>query len=140
MTRNDARTTASTLVDANLFQVDGPIRINYSSSSINGQPHVSYTDAEFDLSFQGDDITRIDTPWAELVTVTLQNLPDAFIRAFTLFVPTIRVSPGGEAEFDTLGIETTDRSSSFVPSPGPAGVLQNYRVHQLHGNAHQVDF
>ena len=140
MTTDEARAVASTLVDANLFEIVGPIRINYSSSSINGLPHLSYKDAELDIQVQGDDITRIESLGAEWVTVSLQNLPDAFIRTFTLLVPTIRVKPGGETEFDTLGIEATDRSGSFVPAPGPAGVLQTFRVHQLHGNAQQVDF
>jgi hypothetical protein len=75
-----------------------------------------------------------------LVTVTLQIVPDAFTRTLTRIVPTIRVPHSGEAEFDTLGIETTDRSSSFVGPLGTAGVLQSYQVHQLHGNAQQVDF
>lgn len=97
-------------------------------------------DAELDLNFQGDDITRVETSLGELVTVTLQTVPDAFTRSFTLIVPTIRVPHGGQAEFDTLGIETTDRSSSFVGPSGTAGVLQTYQVHQLHGNAQQVDF
>ena len=67
-------------------------------------------------------------------------MPDAFTRTFTLIVPTIRVPHGGQAEFDTLGIETIDRSSAFTTPLGPAGVLQTYQVHQLHGNAQQVDF
>jgi len=127
------------LFDATLFDISGPIHINYSSSSITGAPLVSYKDAELDLNFQGDDITRVETSLGELVTVTLQTVPDAFTRTFTLIVPTIRVPHGGQAEFDTLGIETTNRST-FVTPPGPAGVLQSYQVHQLHGNAQQVDF
>jgi len=38
MTQQDAKATASTLLDANLFDVSGPIRINYSSSSITAAP------------------------------------------------------------------------------------------------------
>ena len=131
---------ANQLFDATLFDITGPIRVSYSSSSITGAPLVSYKDAELDLNFQGDDITRVETSLGELVTVTLQTVPDAFTRTFTLIVPTIRVPHGGQAEFDTLGIETTDRSGAFVAPPGPAGVLQAYQVHQLHGNAQQVDF
>ena len=131
---------ANQLFDATRFDIAGPIHVNYSSSSITGAPLVSYKDAERDLNFQGDDITRVETSLGELVTVTLQTVPDAFTRTFTLIVPTIRVPHGGQAEFDTLGIETIDRSSAFTTPPGPAGVLQTYQVHQLHGNAQQVDF
>jgi len=140
MTNQDARATASALVEANLFDIVAPIRINYASSSITGAPRLSYKDAELDLHFQGDEIIRMQTALAELITVTLENPPDAFMRTFTIIVPTIRMSPGGETEFGTLGIETIDRSGSFVPPAGPAGVLQTYRAHQLHGSAQHVNF
>jgi hypothetical protein len=136
----DPTVIANQLFDATLFAIVGPIHVNYSSSSITGVPLVSYKDSELDLNFQGDDITRVQTSLGELVTVTLQTVPDAFTRTFTLIVPPIRVPPGGQAEFDTLGIETTDRSGAFVPPPGPAGVLQTYQVHQLHGNAQHATF
>jgi hypothetical protein len=136
----DPTAIANQLLDATLFNIVGPIHINYSSSSITGAPLVSYKDAELDLNFQDDDITRVETSLGELVTVTLQTVPDAFTRTFTLIVPTIRVPPGGQAEFDTLGIETTDRSGAFVAPPGPVGVLQTYQVHQLHGSAQHVTF
>ena len=136
----DPTAITNQLFYATQFDIAGPIHVNYSSSSIAGVPLVSYKDAELDLNFQGDDITRVETSLGELVTVTLQTVPDDFTRTFTLIVPTIRVPHGGEAEFDTLGIQTADRSSSFVGPLGTAGVLQTYQVHQLHGNAQQVDF
>jgi hypothetical protein len=50
------------------------------------------------------------------------------------------VGAGEQEELDTLAIETTDRSGAFVPPPGPAGVLQAYRVHQVSGSAQHVEF
>jgi hypothetical protein len=41
----DATAIANQLVDANLFDITGPIRINYSASSFQGGPQVSYKDA-----------------------------------------------------------------------------------------------
>ena len=82
-------------------------------------PLVSYKDADLDLNFQDDEITRIQTAQGELVTVTLDNVVDAFTRTFTLVVPSIRLPRGQEVEFTTLGVETTDRSGAFVPAPGP---------------------
>ena len=132
---------ADQLVDANLFDITGPIRINYSSSSIKaGVPLVSYNDADLDRNFQDDEITRIQTALGELVTVTLDNVVDAFTRTFTLVVPSIRLPRGQEVEFTTLGVETSDRSGAFVPPPGPSGVLQTYQVYQLRGTAQQVEF
>ena len=135
-----ARRQGKELVDANLFDVDGPIRVNFSRSSLNGEPLFSYKDAELDLSFRGDDISCAETSLGELIAVTLQDVPDGFTRIFTLLVPTIRVAPGEESQFDTLGIETIDRAGAFVPPPGPFGSLQTHLVHQLHGTARQVAF
>jgi hypothetical protein len=134
----DEPTTGKQLADANLFDFTRPIRLNYSSTSITGAPLLSYKDAELDRNFEGDAITRIQTAMGELVTVTLQVVADAFTRSFTLVVPTIRVAPGEQAEFDTVAIETTDRSGAFVPSPGPGGVLQTYQVYELQGTAQFV--
>lgn len=122
--------------EANVFDVTGPIVIHYSRTSITGAPLFSYKDGELDLSFSGDDdIARKGTPLGEIVTVTLENVPDAFIRIFTLLVPRTRLHIGAHISFDTLGIETIDRSGAFVLPPGPTGVLQTYRSHQLQGVA-----
>ena len=135
-----ALATAGNLAQANLFDVTGPITVSYSRSSIAGVPLFSYRDSQLDLQFSGPEIHRTDTPIGELVTVTLENVVDAFVRAFTMLVPEIRLCRGEEVEFDTLGIETTDRSGAFVPAPGPSGVRQTYRVHQVRGVAQLVDF
>jgi len=128
------------LEEANLFDITGPIVINYSRSSITGMPSFSYRDAESDLSFSGAEINQVRTPVGEFVTVTLQNVPDAFVRTFTLIVPNIRLQMGDELPFDTVGIEVTDRSGAHVPPLGPTGVLTVIRIHQLSGVAQYVIF
>jgi hypothetical protein len=128
------------LEDANLFTIAGPIAISYATSSFAGVPTLSYQDAELELSFSGDDITRTDSPVGELVTVTLENVADAFIRTFSILIPKIRLSFGDQVSFDTLGVETVDRTFAFTLPPGPSGVLQTYRSHQLHGDAQVVNF
>jgi hypothetical protein len=142
MSAEHATTVAVQLGDANLFDIVGPIAVHYSRTSFSGVPLLSYRDTEHDnLSFSGDEITRVDTHIGELVTVTLDYVPDGFIRTFTLVVPVIRLQMGdGGVEFTALGIETTDRSGAHVPSPGPAGVLQTHRIHQLSGEAQLVPF
>jgi hypothetical protein len=130
--------TSTRLQEANLFNITGPIVINYSRTSFTGEPRFSYKDGERDLNFSGTDISQKNTPLGEIVTVTLENVPDAFIRTFTLLVPRIMLRMGDDISFDTLGIEVIDRSGAFVPSPGPTGVLQTYRSHQLQGVAEIV--
>jgi len=128
------------LEEANLFDITGPIVVNYTRNSIAGVPLLSYADAELSLNFAGREITRVDTTIGELVTVTLQDVVDAFVRTFTLVIPNIKLNLGEEVEFDAIGVETVDRSLAFVPAPGPSGVLQTYRVHDLHGVAQRVAF
>jgi hypothetical protein len=135
----DTQPAAQTIADANQFDILGPIHISYSSSSITGQPLLSYQDAELDLNFQGADITRASGSAGEQVTVTLQHVPDAFIRTITLVVPAIRLAAGEQVDFATFAFETVDRSSAHVLPPGPTGVLQTYHIHQLRGTAAHVD-
>lgn len=89
-------------------------------------PLVSYKDADLDLNFQDDEITA-PRPQGELVTVTLDNVVDAYTRTFTLVVPSIRLPRGQEVEFTTFGVETTDRSGAFVPARARPGSSQTYR-------------
>jgi hypothetical protein len=131
-----AVTPSNQLAEANQFNISGPIVINYSASSIAGVPTFSYKDAERDLQFSGDEVTRIDAPIGELVTVTLETVVDAFVRTFTLLVPRIRLSMGDQVEFETLGVVTVNLTG-LVP---PAGVLQTYSLHQLSGVARAVNF
>ena len=138
-TRGSAGTIAR-LAEANLFDTTGPIVVNYARSSISGVPLLTYTDGEGTQSFSDTEITRVDVVVGELVTVTLQSVVDAFVRTFTILVPKVQLSMGDEVEFDAVGIETVDRSGAFVPAPGPDGVLQTYRVHDLHGVAQRVSF
>ena len=134
-------TTSVQLGEANQFNVTGPIVISYSRTSFLGGPQLSYKDAELNLNFRGDDITREDTPVGEIVTITLENLvpADGPLRTFTLLLPKIRLRMGDQVSFDALGIETIDSSDAFV-SPSRPRVLQVYRSHQLQGVAVLVDF
>ena len=138
--QREAVGTTNRLGEANLFDITGPIVVNYSRTSIAGVPLLSYSDGEQTLNFSDTEITRVDVAVGELVTVTLDDVIDAFVRTFTILVPTVRLCQGDEVEFDAVGIETVDRSLAFVPAPGPEGVLQTYRVHDLHGVAQLVDF
>jgi hypothetical protein len=136
----EAIPTKTPLNEANLFDISGPIVVNYSRSSIAGVPLLSYADAQNTLNFSGDEITRVEVATGELVTVTLEDVVDAFVRTFTILVPKVQLAQGAEVEFDAVGLETVDRSLAFVGAPGPAGVLQTYRLHDLHGVGQLVEF
>jgi hypothetical protein len=138
--QREAVGTTARLGEANLFDITGPIVVNYSRTSIAGVPLLSYKDGERTLNFSDTEITRVDVAVGELVTVTLDNVVDAFVRTFTILVPKVKLGMGQEVEFDAVGVETVDHSGAFVPAPGPRGVLQTYRVHDLHGVAQLVAF
>jgi hypothetical protein len=139
MSQGQETTSASKqLAEANQFTITGPIVISYSTTSFSGVPQFSYQDAERDLNFSGDDITRQDTAVGELVTVTLEDLlpVDGPRRTFTLLVPKTTLRRGDQVSFDTVGIETIESPGRVVPPR----VLQVYRSHQLQGTAELVDF
>jgi hypothetical protein len=138
--QREAVGTTARLGEANLFDITGPIVVNYSRTSITGVPLLSYKDGERTLNFSDTEITSVDVSVGELVTVTLDDVVDAFVRTFTILFPKVQLPMGAEVEFDAVGIETVDRSGAFVPRPVPEGVLQTYRVHDLHGIAQLVAF
>lgn len=131
---------APALEEASLFDITGPIIISYSRSSITGAPLFSYRDVQSDLHFSGDEITQVRTLVGELVAVKLQEVPDAFVRTFTLIVPTILLQASDQLPFDTVGIEVIDRSGAHAQPSGPTGVLTIIRVHQLSGVAQHAIF
>ena len=138
--QRQATATITPLGEANQFTTSGPIVVSYSRTSISGVPLLSYADAELAVRFSGEEITQVPTAVGELVTVTLEDVVDAFVRRFSLLIPRISVAMGDQVEFEAVGIDTVDRSLAFVPAPGPEGVLQTYRVHDVHGVAERVAF
>jgi hypothetical protein len=113
-------------------------RINYSTSSITGEPRFTYSGPKGEHSFAGDEEIRTqETALGTEVTVTLESIPDLHTITLTIFIPDIAVEPGGEVEFNTFGIFTTTRTTIAGPPPGPA---QTYEVIGLHGVASHVVF
>jgi hypothetical protein len=133
MTQDDGATTVH---DANQFDIAGPIVISYSTTSITGKPQLSYQDAECERQFTGDEITRLDDAnLGALVSVVLHTEPDNLVRSFTLVVPAVRGELGSSTAFSTFGFETVAQETIAGPPPG---VQHSYQVHQLSGVAKVV--
>jgi hypothetical protein len=125
----------------NLFELAGDgVKVTYSTSSIDGQPRLSYQDAERDLSFAGEEIITQDSAIGHLVTVSLETIPDAAELTLTLLVPDINLPAAAtESSVAAPALLTTHHSSIG----GPAlveGALQSYEVVPLEGTASLVDF
>jgi hypothetical protein len=122
---------------ANLFELScGDTQVTYSTSSFAGPPQLSYTDSGGSQSFSGADIETRDSALGSEVTVTLEEVEDLHLLTLTLVVPDTRLDRGGEEQFDTIAIRTTNATTIAGPPP----VAQSYDVVALHGVAKLVDF
>ena len=125
---------------ANTFSLSGGyIHVDFSTTSINGQPRLTYQDPVRNLSFAGSDIRRVDVPdIGSIVSVTLDITVDVGSTTFSVFIPNVIVpGPGGSAPVTTEGVTTIHRTP-FVPQlPGQREV---YSVVQLAGVASHLEF
>ena len=116
----------------------GGIHVDYSSTSINGQPRLTYHDHLRNLSFVGAQIRTVSVPdIGTIVSVTLTITVDVGSTTFSVFIPDVLVSaPNGSTPVRTEGITTIHRMPFAPPSPGQREI---YRVVRLTGTAnHQV--
>jgi hypothetical protein len=125
--------------EPNAFELKGiGIELTYSTSSLSGQPQLTYKDRKRILTFQGEEIRQIDSEIGQQVTVTLEQVPDLRTETLTLILPAINVEGTGTL-FQANAIITTHRTS--IGGPGLVkGVLQTYRVKPLRGTARILTF
>jgi hypothetical protein len=132
---------ATATIDANQFEVEGyGVRITYSKSSFAGGPRFSYRDKERSLDFSGSEI-RVEATGAlgDLVTVTIEEVPDLRTVTVTLLVPKVNIPDTKESPFETEAVFTTNHTTIGGPSL-VQGQLKSYKSVRLAGTAQQVDF
>jgi hypothetical protein len=119
---------------ANLFELNGNlIHVTYSSTSILGGPLLSYRDDQRSLSFKGDEIRIQNTELGELITVTLETIPDLKTVLFSILLPVVTVMPQSSGiRIKVPGITTTNPTTIAGPPPGPQ---QLYSLVNLRGTA-----
>jgi hypothetical protein len=128
---------AESLTRANLFELSrGAIHVTYSTETILGGPSLHYRDAQRNLSFQGREITTQDTALGQLITVTLEAIPDLRTVTFTLILPivTVRFQSHG-LRITVPGVTTTNPTTIAGPPPGPHKL---YSVVNLRGTAQAI--
>lgn len=114
------------------------ISISYSTSSIAGQPQLSFKKSRQSLTFSGDEIGVLDTPIGTLITVTIAQTVDRGFTSFSFLLPTIELSTApAKQSFRTIGITTVHKTTIAGPVKGPQ---QSYKVVQLRGTAKRVAF
>jgi hypothetical protein len=119
---------------ANLFELHGnSIHVTYSSTNILGGPILSYRDDQKSLSFRGEEIMISETELGELITVTLETIPDLKTVTFSLILPIVTVMPqSGGIRIKVPGITTTNPTTIAGPPPGPQKL---YSIVNLRGTA-----
>ncbi|MBX3324564.1 MAG: hypothetical protein U0223_14740 [Nitrospira sp.] len=107
--------------NANLFELSGgTIHVTYSTTSILGGPIFSYRDNLLSLSFSGAEIHIEETALGQVVTVTLEAIPDLRTVSFSLVVPAVTVMPQSSGtRIKVLGVRTTAPTTIAGPPPGP---------------------
>ena len=124
---------------ANHFSLSGHrIHVDFSTTSLTGQPQLSYHDAVRTLSFTGNDIRIADVPdLGSVVSVTLNITVDVGSTTFSVLIPHVSVSGiGGSAPVSTNGI-TTIHKMPFAPQLN-RGQRDLYHVTHLTGVANHI--
>ena len=140
-TRPTTPPAAAPVQEPNLFELrSGDVTITYSTTSLTGAPQFNYQDQARSVAVSGDAIRVEQTEIARLITVDLEQVPDAYDFSVTLLIPQINLrDPNRTASVETLAVLTTDRSSLTGPA-GVEGQVQSYEARVLMGTASRVDF
>jgi hypothetical protein len=125
------------LTRANVFELFGEsIQVSYSSPNVLGGPRLSYRDAQRSLVCQGADIRSQNTELGEVITVTLEAIPDFRTVTFTLILPIVTVMfPSGSTYIRVPGVTATNPTTLGGPPPGPERL---YAVVMLQGTAQYI--
>jgi len=125
----------------NLYQfAGGNVTIHYSTSSLEGQPRLSFIRrAGIQKDFAGEEIRVQETDVGQLVTVIARDIPDLKTITLTLLIPDINLDEHGSAMFETRVIFTSHHTT-IAGQGGIVGPLQTYYTPQLIGLASNVDF
>jgi len=119
---------------ATLFELSSKtIQVTYSTTNILGGPIFSYRDTILSRSFRGEEIRIENTAIGEVVTVTLETIPDLRTVTFSLIVPVVTVmTQSSGTRIRVLGITTTTPTTIAGP---PSGPQQLYSAVYLNGSA-----
>jgi hypothetical protein len=136
---DEERAAQLSIQQANNFSLSGGgVHVDYSSTSINGQPRLAYHDHIRNLGFAGSDIRTAEvSDIGTIVSVTLAITVDVGSTTFSVFIPHVIVPTGGSNPVTTEGITTIHRLPFGPTLPGQREV---YRVVRLRGVANHVDF
>jgi hypothetical protein len=124
----------------NLFHLQGHgLHVTYSTSGLDGKPHLTYQDAHQTLNFFGDDIRAVPTEVGTLVTVSIRRTVDTGYTSFSVLIPDVNLPAGSNSAMVSTEAITTIHRFSVIPAFN-TGQLETYSFTALVGNASQVAF
>lgn len=130
------------LNQANTFELNGKsIHVSYASTSFTGVATFNYRDDRLSRSFSGEEIRVADTELGQLITVTLEAIPDFKVVTFTLALPVVTLSETNTPIGITVpGITVTNPTTIGGPKllgPGPEKL---YSIVNMKGTAQFFQF
>jgi hypothetical protein len=130
------------LNQANSFELRGKsIHVSYESTSFTGVPTLSYRDDRLSLSFSGDEIRVADTELGQLITVTIEAIPDLKVVTFTLALPIVTVPQGNTPiGIKVPGITVTNPTTIGGPKLLGPGPQKLYSIVNMKGTAQFFEF
>jgi hypothetical protein len=131
--------TVAQKTEPNLYDLKGVgVTVSYSTSSISGEPRLSFKKGRLELNFAGDEITTVETSIGTVVTVTIGTTVDRGFTTFSMLLPSISLADSAVKQaVRTLGI-TTEHTTSIA---GPVkGAQQTYKALRLRGSAKLAQF
>jgi hypothetical protein len=117
----------------NLYELkNGSIKIIYSTSGNDGQPHLSYKKGKIQRSFSGEEIRTIETDLGTVVSVTTVMSVDTGSTSFSVLIPKVNLDNTRKpAKIATQGIETIHKFS-IIPAFNK-GQMDTYKTFLLTG-------
>jgi hypothetical protein len=114
------------------------LHITYSTSGLDGQPHLTYTKGNKTIGFSGEEIRAAETHDFTIVTVTTVITADTGRTTFSFLIPTVNMDYGETIKIKTQGFTT---KSTFSPVPqSNHGQMDTYAPVVLTGTAKIVRF
>lgn len=130
------------LNQANTFELSGKsIHVSYASTSFAGVPTFSYRDDRLSRSFSGEEIRVADTELGQLITVTLEAIPDFKVVTFTLALPIVTVpQTNTPISIKVPGITVTNPTTIGGPKLLGPGPQKLYSIANMKGTAQFLVF
>jgi hypothetical protein len=124
----------------NRYQLSGGgIVVNYTTTSLTGDPQFQYHHGTVAKSFVGaSEIQAIETQLGTVVSVTILLTVDSGSTSFSVLIPRINLAPDQRSAVNTEGITTTHHFS-LIPA-FEHGQLDAYSVTPMKGTANIVVF